>query len=427
MNHPQGNESGKEEVSSKRPLALMLTADRQIDRRILLEADALEEDGWAVKIIAMPLDGDERKPDSRVVRLGISARSNAREFYILKLYRKVRGMMPMNSFLMRRLKAFVWAYFVDQEKFYVDLFLSEALRHPATVVIAHDLPMLPVGTRYAKATGVPVVYDSHELFTEQEFGEQEKRRWRSIEEANIRAAEAVITVNQSISDELKRRYELDIVHVILNAERPLSESPQGGGLRSLLCLGEEAIIGLFQGGLSGDRNLDRLLEGMQFVTDQRLHLVFLGDGQMASSLARRAVELNLSDRVHFLSAVPQAELLALTTSADFGIIPYQATCLNSLYCTPNKLFEFISAAVPIMASDLPELRRFVHGNGLGIVADLSTARSMGDALTRMASDGAFRRRCRDQLKAVRKILSWEVEGPKFAALLRPHKKQMNVN
>lgn len=413
--------SGGEETMG-RPLALMLTADRQVDRRILLEADALEADGWAVRILAMPLDGIDRNPDPRVARLGIAPRTHTREFLILELYRKARGLLAMNSAVMRRLKALTWAYVVDQEKFYLDLFLSEAMRHPASIVVAHDLPMLPVAVRVGKAKRAPVVYDNHELFTEQEFSEREKRRWRAIESSYIDDAACVVAVNRSIADELERRYRIQAVHVILNAERPHFETVNHKmGLKERLGLQDDAVVGLFQGGLSSGRNLEILIEAMRHVSASQLHLVFLGDGQMAGPLSRASKDLGLSHRIHFLAAVPQSELLDLTASADFGIIPYQANCLNTYYCTPNKMFEFIAAQVPIVSSDLPELRRFVGQLGIGLVADLSNGLSAAKVLSSMATGFDQRHAFRNAIGKIRSEISWDVEGPKFAALLASFK------
>lgn len=418
MSAVPGGAQPAEGGAADRPLVLMLTADRQIDRRILLEADALESAGWSVRILGMPLDRPEQAPDPRVTRLGITPTHHAREFLVLALYRKMRALLPMNSALMRRLKALTWAYFVDQEKFYVDLFLAEALRHPAALVVAHDLPMLPVGARVAKARGTGLVYDSHELFAEQEFSEREKRRWRLIEDQHIRSADCVITVNRSIASELEQRYGLSDVEVILNAERPHQPDPADRtSLRQRLGLGETAVIGLYQGGLSAGRNLETLVRAMPQVAMPELHLVFLGDGQMATPLGRLAAELGVSGSVHFLDAVPQRDLLHLTASADFGIIPYQANCLNTYYCTPNKLFEFIASGVPMVASDLPELRRFVGDMGIGLIGDLSTAGSAAAMLTDMAVDAGRRQAFRERLEVVRNDVSWTVEGERFAAIL----------
>jgi glycosyltransferase involved in cell wall biosynthesis len=119
-------------------------------------------------------------------------------------------------------------------------------------------------------------------------------------------------------------------------------------------------IVLLQGGLSAGRNLEVLVDAMHYVKDPSVVLVVLGDGLLLRSLQKMAQQEGLAGRVYFHAAVPQNELLELTAAADAGVIPYQATCLNNHYCTPNKLFEFIAAGLPILATDLPEIRRLVE-------------------------------------------------------------------
>ena len=48
-----------------------------------------------------------------------------------------------------------------------------------------------------------------------------------------------------------------------------------------------------------------------------------------------------------------------------AVVPYQATCLNNFICTPNKMFEYIAAGLPILANDLPEMRKFIAGYDIG--------------------------------------------------------------
>lgn len=100
-----------------------------------------------------------------------------------------------------------------------------------------------------------------------------------------------------------------------------------------------------------------------------------------------AADGTLDSRVFFLDAVDQSELLEHTASADIGVIPYPPIDLNSRLCTPNKLFEYIVAGLPILANDLPELRRFVHDNGFGEVHALDDPAAIAIAIDRMfASD-----------------------------------------
>jgi len=392
----------------------MLCTDRQIDRRILLQADSLEEDGWQVTILAMPLDRAHGDEDPRVVRIGIQAR---RENRILSAYKWLRGHLPMNGRLMRWLKALVWRFCIDHERFYLNLFLTDARHHPADVVVAHDLPMLVVGKTLAQEFQARLVYDSHELYSEQEFSKSESASWSSVEQRHIHACDQVITVNPSIANELQRRYGLDRVEVIYNAERirPLSARPWH--LHERFGIARDQPIMLFQGGLVANRHLSELVEAMVMLRHLPVHLVLLGDGQLTGYLHRLIRRKQLDGRVHLHPAVAQADLLDVTASADAGIIPYQRTCLNNYYCTPNKLFEFIAAGVPILASDLPELRRLVHEQRIGRVANLATPARIADAIEGFLKDDHLQY-WRKHLASVRDELSWQRESIRFKQIYR---------
>ena len=77
------------------------------------------------------------------------------------------------------------------------------------------------------------------------------------------------------------------------------------------------------------------------------------------------------NNVFFAGWVDQSRLLGYTRHASCGVIPIQPETLHLRYCTPNKLYEFLEARLPICASDMPELRRFVEASGIGAVYDLS--------------------------------------------------------
>ncbi|MEP6969941.1 MAG: glycosyltransferase [Betaproteobacteria bacterium] len=395
---------------------LMLTPDRQIDRRILLQADSLEADGWAVIIVAMPLDAPVPE-DPRVVRVGSGAGEAKRENLVLNAYRWVRGHVPMNGVLMRWLKRLAWRYLVDQESFYAHLFDGTVSRFTPAVVVANDLPMLPVARKLAAKCGARLVYDSHELYCEQEFPNREKRRWAEIEARHISACDVVITVNQSIATELEQRYGIRGVHVVMNAERPAQQAPGTRAFHHALALPASSKVLLMQGGLSAGRNLEVLVQAMALVRDPSVVLVILGDGLLLKRLQRRA-EAQAPRRVFFHAAVPQSELLNWTVAADAGVIPYQATCLNNYFCTPNKLFEFIAAGIPVLASDLPEIRKLVVGENIGLVGEMGTAEKVAVLIDDFFGDlhrfGVWQHR----LQLVRQRVSWVQEEAKLVEIYR---------
>src|SRR5262249_27506804 len=145
-------------------------------------------------------------------------------------------------------------------------------------------------------------------------------------------------------------------------------------------------------------------------------LVLMGpDGGLRSWLIDLAASAGtLGKKVFVIDAVPQNVLLDYTASADVGIIPYPPVDMNSRLCTPNKLFEYIVAGLPILANDLPELRRFVADNRFGQVHTLGTAREIARAIDRMlASDldpyrEELTRRCHE--------FTWARQGEHIASL-----------
>jgi len=394
---------------------VLLTADRQIDRRILLSADSLEAAGWDVTIIAMPLDGPATD-DRRVVRIGSVAGPASRENRVLDAYRWVRGHLPMNGRLMRWMKRLAWRYLVDQESFYSKLFYSTASKYAPRVFVANDLPMLPVASQLAQRCGAKLAYDSHELYSEQEFTEREKRRWAEIEAKYIGACDVVITVNQSIATELEQRYGVSDVKVIYNAERTSQKPVASRRLHEVFDLQLEKKIVLLQGGLSAGRNLETLVDAMRYVQNPSVILVVLGDGILLRSLQKMARQEGLKGRVYFHAAVPQNELLALTAAADAGVIPYQATCLNNRYCTPNKLFEFIAVGLPVLATDLPEIRRFVDGQQIGLVGDNGSPRKLAALIDDFFSDDHRFATWKANVAVVRKLICWELEEKKLVEI-----------
>ncbi|APC19593.1 hypothetical protein BLL42_28185 (plasmid) [Pseudomonas frederiksbergensis] len=322
---------------------------------------------------------------------------------------------------MRLLKSFAWRFLVDQERFYLNLFLADGRQHVADIVVAHDLPMLAVGRALASEFGARLIYDSHELYSAQEFARGQRARWAKIERRYIHACDRVITVNPSIARELEARYGLTEVAVIHNAERIKPLGPRSWYLHECFGIPREHRVLLFQGGFSAGRNLLELVEAMLLLRDSGVHLVLLGDGQLADALQRLIKRKGLQSRVHLHPAVAQTQLLEVTAAADAGVIPYQAICLNNYYCTPNKLFEFIAAGLPILASDLPELRRLVEGNQIGCVGDLTTPLAMAKMIEQFFAD-ELRQQCwRERLAVVRQELSWQREGENLKHLYRAFK------
>jgi glycosyltransferase involved in cell wall biosynthesis len=135
------------------------------------------------------------------------------------------------------------------------------------------------------------------------------------------------------------------------------------------------------------------------------------------TLTALARELAIGDRVHVLPAVPVEALISWTSGADLGVSLLQDTCDNHRLALPNKVFEYLAAGIPVVTSDLPELRRLVLGHGLGWVAPPGDVAALCNALgTALAHSSDLE--LRDRLLTAREQLRWTHEGERLTALYR---------
>ncbi len=301
-------------------------------------------------------------------------------------------------------------------------FFSAAYDYKADIIQVHDLPALDAGVSLSKNWNVPLVYDAHELYSEQRsFSWVQRRICARTEKKLIQSCTKVFAVNDSIAQEMATRYGISCPITLINALDPSPEYNTNHSyniLREKLNIEASRKILLFQGGFSPHRNLEKLIKSMKFVRNPDVVLVMMGFGDFGVFLQNQAKKLGLLDkRIYFLPAVSQAELLQHSTSANVGIIPYPHVDLNSYYCTPNKLFEFIQAGIPILANDSPELRRFVQETGFGLVKPMHTIRQIATAIDQMFTDSNQYESYREQLKKLQNGFTWQVQSIVYVGIM----------
>ena len=279
------------------------------------------------------------------------------------------------------------------------------------MIHAHDLNTLPVAVALSHRIGSRLVYDAHELYPEvSTLSRRERRVWSAIEKRLIRLADARLTVCRSIAEELAARYHIDEPVVLLNCPprpRQVARSPRS--LRERAGVEAEEPIVLYQGGFAPHRGLEELVRAVPLL--EHGVLVLMGWGRLEPTLRDLVDTLQLGHRVRFLPAVAPDELLLVTRTADVGVIPYKPVGLNNRFTTPNKLFEYILAGIPIVGSRLPELVRFIEGNGLGITFEPGDERDLGMALNFVLSDPALLDLMGAGARAARDRFTWEHEAP----------------
>jgi len=263
-----------------------------------------------------------------------------------------------------------------------------------------------------------IIFDSHELCHEQHgLTEAMKDKVRAIQKKAAPKLDAVITVNDSIAGKLVKAFGLMPCPVVIRNAVRLADMPQERDHRLRLFLEQKSLVTstivLYHGGLSQYRNLAILPEVARRLGEP-FKVVVMGDGPYRDELIRLGKDVK---NFHVIAGVPRAELLRWASSADFGIIPYAATSENHRYCTPNKLWEYPGAGVPVIAPNLPEIARIVVGEGIGwILPEPMTALAVATLIRSITGEEHDTRR-----KACRRFIekdSWEKYSDTLVNLYR---------
>jgi len=260
------------------------------------------------------------------------------------------------------------------------------------ILHAHDSDALAPVAIAAARRGIPFVYDAHELWLGRPRREHARlyfalsQLWyRFVQRFTVPRAAAVLTVSAPIADHLQRQYRLASVRLVPN----YPDSPAALVRRELGELGPVdpgRPIVLYLGGLMRNRGLEVLVDAIALRPE--VQLVLLGDGLLGEDLLLRAEHAGARDRTLLLAAVPPGEVVAYAASADVGVSAVIPTSLNDRYSLPNKLFQYMAAGIPVVASDLPQVREVLESAGAGMVVDTSRPQAIADAIGAILRDPA---------------------------------------
>ncbi|MCK5064061.1 MAG: glycosyltransferase family 4 protein [Candidatus Fermentibacteraceae bacterium] len=361
------------------------------DARVKKEAISLTEAGFNVTIIARTEEGcptEETWKNIRILRppkdsarrevlrkkvIGASAKkNNSLKSRIIRLLRRNR----FRRFLTDLKRDIPWEYRLYRA----------ALSTGADIFHANDLDTLFICAKVAGKLGARLVYDSHELWLESSryfiaTSALNRLRYRITEKILTPRTDAVIAVTPSRGEVMKKLYpSIRKLVIIENSTDPIEKLQESSYLRNRLGIPVSVPVILYQGIICPERGLDKLLEAASILRNEDIAIVIMGHDAWQGKLHRMHSEMNLKDSVFLLPPVPSETLPEVTVSADVGLILFENTCLNHYYSLPNKLYEYMMAGLPIIASDFPEMARIINNHNCGILVDSTDAEAIASGI-----------------------------------------------
>ena len=268
---------------------------------------------------------------------------------------------------------------------------ATAIRLKPDLVHCHDCVALPTGWLVKKALGIPLVYDAHEIYeavAARRFGATDY--FARVHRKYLDRIDGFIAVNDSAASYYRHAYPAaPRAAVIRNATDQGNLTAYDGRLHRAACLPSSEKILLYQGGYTRDRGLPILVRSGPLLPDG-WSLVMMGWGPLLGELKEIAASMATAGRcakVHFIPAAPAYELLSWTQGATAGIIPYEDKMLNHWIATPNKLWEYPGAGVPLIVQPFPEMRHVVETYRCGwLLPDELTPAGIADLVASLTDD-----------------------------------------
>lgn len=272
----------------------------------------------------------------------------------------------------------------------------------ADIFLSNDLDTLIANYLASKIKRTKLVYDSHEYFTEvPELINRPKvqKIWLKIEKWILPKVKHSYTVCHSIADVYNRKYAINM-QVVRNV--PLKQNAE-----IIIEKSEKRKIILYQGAVNIGRGIEYVIKAMKHIDNSVFWII--GNGDILENLKKMVEELKLSEKVVFFGKIPFQNLKKYTVQADLGISLEENIGLNYYYALPNKIFDYINANVPILASQLPEIKNIINKYNIGTFIEKHDEIEISNKIKEMFSNDKNIKIWKNNMDKAKKELCWENE------------------
>jgi glycosyltransferase involved in cell wall biosynthesis len=354
----------------------------------------------------------ELTTDQRVIRICTTLQQMG--FDVKVIAREFSTSLPLDNYLFKadRIRCYFKKGFLQYAEFNTKLFFR-LLFLKTDYLLSNDLDTLVPNYIVSRVRRKKIFYDTHEYFTgvpELTNHPFKKRVWKFFENRIFPRLPIVYTVNESVKNKYQQEYG-NHIGVIRNVPVTVSVIP-----KEMPEHWKGKIILLMQGiGINPGRGGLELLETMKYLPDN-YHLVYIGGGTQWDVIAEKRKEWGLGERVEMISKLPPAELKRYTPLASLGFTLDGFESENYLFNLPNKIFDYIQAGVPVVATPIPEVKLIIEQYACGICLLSQATPDIARQIQELMNDTHRYQLLKKNAILAAKELCWENEQQKLIAV-----------
>lgn len=359
----------------------------------------------------------ELTTDQRVIR--ICATLQEMGFDVTVIARELSNSLALDDYIFRakRIRCYFRKGFMQFAEFNLKLFFH-LLFSKTDYFLSNDLDTLVPNYVLSILKRKQLFYDTHEYYTgvpELKDFPLKRKVWKFFENRIFPKLKVVYTVNDSVKDIYQKEYGNDI-RVIRNVPvccGPIDPIPLPESWKN-------KIILLMQGsGINRNRGGLELLEAMKYLPSE-YYLVFIGGGNLWDVLLKKRTEWNMEEKVEMISKLPPQKLRQYTPLAHLGFSLDGFEDTNFLYNLPNKIFDYIQAGVPVIATAIPEVKKVLDRYKCGVHLKSQEPKEIAKQILSIMSDSEYYQALCTNAVAASKELNWEREKDKLISIYEPY-------
>jgi len=309
-----------------------------------------------------------------------------------------------------------------------------AIENQVDVLHVHDLPNVGAGIRVGRRLGIPVVADLHENYASAVrayVGGSFKLRhlvtanqvlWHNYQRRCVRAADQIIVVIEEGRDYMLRYgIEPEKVHVVPNYVDLEYLKEYSAGARPSPEFSGKFVLS-YIGYICSDRGVEVAIRAMALLKSDALDakLVVVGDSggepSYPARLSSLVKELGVEDCVELAGWQPFENVPGYLAASDVGLVPHQRNPHRD-NTIPNKLFDYMGFAKPVIVSDCPPLARIVNDARAGLIFHAGRPDDLAECILRLYENRELARRLgMSGAEAVKERYNWNTAAAELVKM-----------
>jgi len=243
----------------------------------------------------------------------------------------------------------------------------------------HDPDLLIAGF-FLKLIGKKVIYDVHENYvdtiSEKEYIPQKLRKaivylFEKLENFCAKKYDAIICATPSISERFKK---IGMKNVVIINNYPFKNELN----MKINTMAKDNII-IYTGGITEKRGIYQLIKAIEFVNEKMDCRLILAGEIYPKEFYKRLKKMNGWKYVEYKGLLSREDMAKELSKAKLGVVLFLPE-KNHIEAQPNKLFEYMSAKLPIICSNFPLWEEIVTKNNIGVSADPTDPNNIANAI-----------------------------------------------